>query len=38
VTNTDYTPIASGVGFVVKVTTGSTLAGTAVFDVFGYLV
>ena len=38
VTNTGYTPIPGGTAFVVKVTTGATLAGTATIDVFGYLV
>lgn len=38
VTNTSYTPIPGGANFVIKVSTGSTLAATAVFDVFGYLI
>lgn len=36
--NATYTPIPAGGSFVVKVTTGSTLAATATLDIFGYLV
>ncbi len=38
VTNTTYTPIPAGSAFQITVTTGSTLASTSVFDVFGYLI
>jgi len=37
VDNTTYTPIAAGGTFQITVTTGATAAGTATFDVFGYL-
>jgi len=36
--NVTYTPIPAGTAFVIKPSTGSTLACTAVLDVFGYLV
>ena len=37
-TNTSYTPIPANTNFVIKVSTGSTLAATATIDIFGYLV
>jgi len=36
--NTGYTPIPAGGSFVIKVSTGSTLAATATIDVFGYFI
>ena len=35
--NTTYTPIPAGTAFVIKVSTGSTAACTAVLDVWGYI-